>query len=96
VVVLIMVIIYGRYNTIRIFDTRHLFGDYMDFTNRLKDSLWWWLSKRKPFVINNEYELELLYIDKINNSVKVRITNLKNKDGNIESAVLQSEGNHDR
>ena len=68
----------------------------MTFANRLKDSLWWWLSKRKPFVINNEYELELLYIDKINNSVKIRITNLKNKDGNIESTVLQSEGNYDR
>jgi hypothetical protein len=71
-------------------------GDKMNFANRLKDSLWWWLSKRKPFVINNEYELELLYIDKINNSVKIRITNLKNKDGNIESAVLRSEDNHDR
>ena len=47
------------------------------FAGRIKDSLWWWLSRNKPFNINDEYSLELLFIDKINNSAKIKITNLK-------------------
>lgn len=49
----------------------------MEYAHKLKDSLYWWLGKRKPFYINDEYKLELLVIDKINNSAKIRITNLK-------------------
>lgn len=48
-----------------------------EFKDKLVNSLYWWLSKRKPFFINDEYKLELLHLDKINNSVKIRITNLK-------------------
>jgi hypothetical protein len=48
----------------------------MSFANKLTSSLTWWLSK-KPFIINDEYQLELLYIDRINNSAKIKITNLK-------------------
>ena len=48
------------------------------YVDKLKDSLYWWLGKRRPFIINNEYKLELLFIDKENNSAKIRITNLKN------------------
>jgi len=51
----------------------------MEYAHKLKDSLYWWLGKRKPFYINDEYKLELLVIDKINNSAKIRITNLKNQ-----------------
>jgi len=51
----------------------------MDYAHKLKDSLYWWLGRRKPFIINDEYKLELLVIDKINNSAKIRITNLKNQ-----------------
>lgn len=49
----------------------------MSYADKLKDSLYWWLGKKKPFFINNEYKLELLFIDKINNSAKIKITNLK-------------------
>ena len=56
----------------------------MNFAGKIKDSLWYWLGKKKPFIINNEYKLELLYIDKNNNSAKIRITNLKNPDQSIE------------
>lgn len=49
----------------------------MNYENKLKDSLYWWLGKKKPFIINNEYKLELLFVDKINNSAKIRVTNLK-------------------
>jgi hypothetical protein len=50
----------------------------MTFKDKIRDSLYWWLGKSKPFIINEEYKLELLFIDKINNSAKIRITNLKN------------------
>ena len=51
----------------------------MEYAHKLKDSLYWWLGRRKPFYINDEYKVELLVIDKINNSAKIRITNLKNQ-----------------
>lgn len=47
------------------------------FGGKLKDSLVWWLGKKKPFIVNDEYEIKLLFIDKINNSAKIQITNLK-------------------
>lgn len=52
----------------------------MAFADKVKDSIWWWLGKKKPFIINDEYKLELLFIDKVNNSAKIRITNLKNQE----------------
>jgi len=50
------------------------------FDGRLKDSLTWWLGKKKPFIINNEYEIRLLFIDKINHSAKIQVTNLKTQE----------------
>jgi hypothetical protein len=50
----------------------------MSYANKIKDSLYYWLGKKRPFIINEEYKLELLFIDKINNSAKIRITNIKN------------------
>jgi hypothetical protein len=50
----------------------------MSYAEKIKDSLYWWLGKRKSFIINDEYRLDLLHIDKENNSVKIRITNIKN------------------
>lgn len=59
------------------------------YLNKLKDSLYWWLGKKRPFIINNEYKLELLFIDKENNSAKIRITNLKNNSSEyVESTTL--------
>ena len=51
----------------------------MSFADKIKDSMWYWLGKKNSFNINDEYKLELLFIDKINNSAKIKITNLKNK-----------------
>lgn len=48
-----------------------------NYADKLKDSLFWWLGKKKPFIINNEYKIELLFIDKINNSAKIKVTNIK-------------------
>lgn len=62
----------------------------MDYANKLKDSLYWWLGKKKPFIINNEYKLELLFVDKINNSAKIRVTNLKTGVA-IESSAESAE-----
>jgi hypothetical protein len=49
----------------------------MSYVNKLKDSLVWWLGKRKAFNINEEYKIELLFVDKVNNSAKIKVTNLK-------------------
>lgn len=49
----------------------------MSYANKLKDSLYWWLGKKRPFFINDEYKLELLFVDTNNMSAKIRVTNLK-------------------
>lgn len=61
-----------------------------NYANKLKDSLYWWLGKKRPFFINDEYKLELLFVDKINNSAKIRVTNLKTGVA-IESSANPSE-----
>lgn len=48
------------------------------YAGKLKDVLTWWLGTKRPFFINEDYKLELLHIDRNNESVKIRITNLKN------------------
>lgn len=60
----------------------------MTYANKIKDSLYWWLGKKKPFIINDEYRLDLLFIDHENNSAKIRITNLK--DGTIHDMEPQA------
>ena len=50
------------------------------YKDKLQDTLVWWLGKRKPFIINDEYEIKLLFIDKVNHSAKIEITNLKTKE----------------
>jgi hypothetical protein len=72
-----------------IHDEPHVFGGFVDYANKLKDCLYWWLGKSKPFIINNEYKLELLFVDKINNSAKIRVTNLKTGVA-VESSAEQS------
>lgn len=62
----------------------------MSYANKLKDSLYWWLSKKRPFVINDDYRLELLFIDTNNMSAKIRVTNLKTGEV-VESATQSSE-----
>ena len=50
------------------------------YKDTLKDTLVWWLGKSKSFNINDEYEIKLLFIDKINHSAKIEITNIKTKE----------------
>lgn len=52
-------------------------NNFSDYAGKLKSSLYWWLSRNRPFYINNDYKLELLFIDHQNNSAKIQITNLK-------------------
>ena len=46
------------------------------YANKLTDSLYWWLSSKKPFIINDQYKIELLHLDRYYHSAKIRITNL--------------------
>ena len=59
------------------------------FDGKLVDSLTWWLGKKKPFIVNDEYEIRLLFIDKINNSAKIQITNLKTHE--VQDVEVASE-----
>ena len=47
------------------------------FQDKLKDTLYWWLAANKPFIINDEYEIRLIVLDKKRNTVKLEISNLK-------------------
>jgi hypothetical protein len=47
------------------------------YAGKLKTQLYWWLSKHRPFFINDDYKIELLYIDKEHLTAKLLITNLK-------------------
>lgn len=60
----------------------------ISYADKLKDSLTWWLGRKRPFVINDQYSIELLFIDKVNNSAKIKITNLANGsvvEGSVDS-----------
>lgn len=54
-----------------------MFEQDRSYANKLKDKLYWWLAKGRPFIINDEYKLELLHLDDDTNSAKILITNLK-------------------
>jgi hypothetical protein len=60
------------------------------YDGKLKDTLVWWLGKSKPFIVNDEYQIRLLFIDKENNSAKIEITNLKTKE------VVEKEVAHEQ
>jgi hypothetical protein len=62
----------------------------ISYANKLKTQLYWWLGKRRPFVINDEYRIELLFIDKENNSVKIQVTNLKTGDSTIKEESINA------
>lgn len=49
----------------------------ISYANKLKTQLYWWLGRSRPFILNDEYKIELLFIDKMNNSAKIQITNIK-------------------
>lgn len=61
----------------------------MSYANKLKDSMYWWLGKKKAFILNDEYKLELLFVDKVNNSAKIKITNLKSGEV-VESTTVNT------
>jgi hypothetical protein len=69
----------------------------ISYANKLKSSLVWWLGRKKPFIINDQYKLELLFIDKVNNSAKIKVTNLSNQDEfetSISSYEDEVDGNY--
>lgn len=53
--------------------------------NNIKDSIWYWLGYRKPFIINEEYKVELLFLDRNNNSAKIKVTNIKTNESSENS-----------
>lgn len=62
-------------------------GD-VSYANKLKTQLYWWLGRSRPFIINDEYKIELLCLDRVNNTAKIQITNLKTGE-----TITQEAGN---
>jgi hypothetical protein len=60
------------------------------FAGKVTTSLWWWLGKRRPFILDDQFKIELLFIDTYNMSAKIRVTNLKTGEV-VESATQSSE-----
>jgi len=63
----------------------------ISYANKLKTQLYWWLGGNRPFVINDEYKIELLFIDKVNNSAKIQITNLKTGEAVTQQEVPEND-----
>lgn len=61
--------------------------DKLKFANKIKNSIYWWLGFRHDFYVNDEYKIELLHIDRINNSVKIRVTNLKTNEHVVDGTI---------
>jgi hypothetical protein len=53
-------------------------------TAKITSSMYWWLNSRRPFIINDEYKIELYEIDHRRNTVKIIITNLKDQSTSVE------------
>jgi hypothetical protein len=49
----------------------------MSTDRKVVTSMYWWLSKRRPFFIGDEYKVELQAIDKNTGCVRILVTNLK-------------------
>ena len=60
--------------------------DITSYAGKLKDSIIWWLGRKRPFLVNDEYKIELLYIDREHYSAKIKVTNLKTGD-EVEGAI---------
>ena len=50
------------------------------YVGKVKTNLWWWLGKNRPFILEDLFKIELLFIDHKNGSAKIQITNLKTGD----------------
>jgi hypothetical protein len=48
------------------------------FKDKIVSKFTWWLKPSNPFIINDEYSIKLVHIDKTKNMVKIEVTNLKN------------------
>lgn len=65
------------------------------YKDKLKDRLYWHLKRKRPFIINGEYKIELLQIeyDRDNpmfDTAKIRVTNLKNEQVEVLNIEHQS------
>lgn len=47
------------------------------YEGKLRDQIFWSLGMRRPFIVNDEYKIELLHIDFDLYRAKIKVTNLK-------------------
>jgi hypothetical protein len=62
----------------------------MTYEGKLKTKLYWWITKNRPFVINEEYQIDLLFVDTEKLSAKILITNLKDNTQNEQEVAINN------
>lgn len=55
---------------------------------KIVNAMYWWLNRRRSFIVNDEYEIELIEIDKKRNTAKILVRNLKT---NSQTVVEESD-----
>jgi hypothetical protein len=65
----------------------------MSSDRKVVSAMYWWLSKRRPFFIGDEYKVELQAIDKNTGCVRILVTNLKT--GEVQEQV-ESQGSKEK
>lgn len=61
------------------------------YRNKLQDSIFWNLSTRRPFIVNDEYKVELLSIDFNTYTARIKVTNIKTNEESFSDMELGSE-----
>lgn len=65
----------------------------MSSDRKVVSAMYWWLSKRRPFFIGDEYKVELQAMDKNTGCVRILVTNLKT--GEVQEQV-ESQGSKEK
>lgn len=57
----------------------------------IKSSMYWWLNTNRPFIINNEYKIELLELNRKHYTAKILITNLKDNSQTLVEKNIEND-----
>jgi hypothetical protein len=57
---------------------------------KIVNAMYWWLNRHRSFIVNDEYEIELIEIDKKRGTAKILVRNLK-----TNSQTVVAESNED-
>lgn len=61
------------------------------YRDKLRDTIFWNLSTRRPFIVNDEYKVELLSIDFNTYTARIKVTNIKTNEESFSDMEFDSE-----